>query len=327
MKYVLKSVFAAEIDRYLNILREAGRYIAQFQCSLRNLDKYLADSGHSSKKLDEETISAWLKTRNVCMKTKIKNLSHIKGFVKYLAALGFEADCPDFPNRNQKEYTPYVFSDDELNRIIASADNFEARKKITRASLVFPVLLRILYGCGLRLGEGRSLRWADVDLETGVLTIREAKNKKQRLVPMDASLTNLLADYRAMTRADGICEEYLFENNFHPGSPFQNYTFYGWFVRILRAADIHYTKQNSSERGPCTHCLRHCFVLKSFLKSESESRRFEDTAPILAAYLGHDSAKETEAYLRSNHAVYTQSHQRVDAAIGHLFPEVSFDEI
>ena len=64
--------------------------------------------------------------------------------------------------------------------------------------------------------------------------------------------------------------------------------------------------------------------MKSFLKSELEGRRYEDTAPFLAAYLGHDSAKDTESYLSSNHAVYTQSHQRVDIAIGDVFPEVNF---
>lgn len=68
------------------------------------------------------------------------------------------------------------------------------------------------------------------------------------------------------------------------------------------------------------------FSLKSFLKSESEGRWFEDTAPVLAAYLGHEGPGETEKYLNSNHSVYMRSHQRVSAAIGHLFPEVNFDE-
>jgi len=170
------------------------------------------------------------------------------------------------------------------------------------------------------------LCWTDVDLENGVLTIREAKNLKQRFVPMDDSLTNLLRDYKEMTYDDGICNEYLFESDLHPGNPFKNNTFYEWFSRVLKAAGINYAKHNNRKRGPCPHCLRHCFTMKSFLKSDSEGRRFEDTAPFLAEYLGHDSAKETEAYLQSNHTVYTQSHQRVNAAIGHLFPEVSFNE-
>ncbi len=325
MIYIFKSAFSSEMVQHLTLLHNAGKYIFQIQSSLTDLDKYLVANGFTSKVLDANTISAWLKTRDVSMKTKIKNLSHVKGFVKYLASLKIEASCPELP-KMQHEYVPYVFSDAEIKRIVSAADNFEARNSLTRSVLVFPVLLRILYGCGLRLGEGRSLRWTDADLENGVLTIREAKNLKQRFVPMDDSLTNLLKDYKKMTHSDGICCEYLFESDLHPGKPFKNNTFYEWFTRVLKVADVNYAKLNTRKRGPCPHCLRHCFTLKSFLKSDNEGRRFEDTAPFLAAYLGHDSAKETEAYLRSNHTVYEQSHQRVNAAIGNLFPEVSFDE-
>lgn len=325
MKYVFKSVFASEMNQYLNLLHENGRYIYQVQSSLRDLDRFLITNDFTLKNLSADTISSWLKTRNVSARTKIKNLSHMRGFTKYLISLKIEASYPE-TQKFQSDYIPYVFSDIEIDRIIKSADNFEAREKFTRSTLIFPVLLRILYGCGLRLGEGRSLRWKDVDLEYGILSITQAKNLKQRFVPMDDSLVIVLKDYREMIRVDCICSDYLFESDLHPGSPFKNNTFYEWFSRVLKAADINYAKQDNRKRGPCPHCLRHCFTLKSFLKSDNEGRRFEDTAPFLAAYLGHDSAKETDAYLRSNHSVYTQSHQRVNAAIGHLFPEVNFFE-
>jgi len=178
----------------------------------------------------------------------------------------------------------------------------------------------------MRLGEGISLRWKDVDLERGILTVRKGKNLKERLLPVDASMTELLKDYRAMTQSDGICGDYLFESSRNPGSPFFKSTFHGWFKKAMDVAGIHYARQSAWERGPCPHCLRHCFTLKSFMKSESEGRRFEESAPYLAAYLGHESPKETEAYLSTNHSVYTQSHQRVDATLGYLFPEVNFDE-
>lgn len=325
MSYVFSSVFASEIVRYLNLLREAGRSIYQAQSSLRNLDKFLTGIGLTHRILGAETISAWIKTRNVGARTKAQDIINTNGFAKYLASLGFEASSPE-PLKVHPDYVAYIFSDTELERIMSAADNFAAGKWLTRSVRIFPILLRVLYGCGLRLSEGRSLRWKDVDLENGVLTIREAKNQKQRFVPMNDSLTILLRCYRKMTRFDGICEDYLFESDRNPDSPFKNNTFYEWFAETLSAAGVSYTKHNRRERGPCPHCLRHCFTFKSFLKSENEGRRFEDTAPFLAAYLGHNSPRETEAYLRSNHTMYTQSHQRVNTEIGYLFPEVRFDE-
>jgi integrase len=56
-------------------------------------------------------------------------------------------------------------------------------------SAEFPVLLRILYGCGMRLGEVISLTWNDIDLDKGIITVKAAKNQKQRLVPMSDELT------------------------------------------------------------------------------------------------------------------------------------------
>jgi len=325
MKYVYASVFASEISKYLKLLSESGRYICRIQSSLRSLDKYLAADDLSEKALKEETISAWIKTRNVSTSTKAGDICNVRGFGKYLTSVGFESDCPETP-KVQHTYVPYVFSDAELERIITAADNFEARSKPVQSDMVFPILLRILFGCGLRLGEGRSLLWKDVDLENGVLTIREAKNLKQRFVPMDNSVTALLKSYKTMTRVDNICAEYLFESSCNSGEPFRNNTFYTWFMQILKVAGINYAKQSKHERGPCPHCLRHYFTLKSFLKSESEGRCFEDSAIFLSTYLGHDSPKETEAYLRSSHTVYIQSHKRVNVAVGHVFPEVNFGE-
>ena len=302
MKYVFSSVFAHEMERYLRLLSEAGRYILQIQSSLRSLDGYLTEIAFRDGALYSETVSAWLKTRNVSAGTKAQDIACIKGFARFLVSLGIQANCPESP-KIQSTYVPYLFSDEELARIFSVADNFEAGMKVTRSALIFPILLRLLYGCGLRLGEGRSVRWKDVDLENGVVTIRESKNMKQRFVPMDASMAEILRNYRAMVQADGICGDYLFESHCNPGEPFRNNTFYEWFMKTLDAAGIRYAKHNNRERGPCPHSLRHCFTHKSFLKSEGEGRRFEDTAPFLAAFLGHGSPKETEAYLSSNHSV------------------------
>lgn len=121
--------------------------------------------------------------------------------------------------------------------------------------------------------------------------------------------------------------DYLFESEINPGNPYRQNTFSRWFRQLLEKTDIKHMKRSESERGVCPHCVRHTFTLKSFLKHEDKHERYEDYAPYLAAFLGHDGPKETEEYLRSNYAVYTKSHQRVSAAIGNLFPEVCFDEV
>lgn len=325
MKYIFSSIFASEITQHLDILKEAGRTMPPFYSAFRNLDKYLVISELSNKILTEDILTQWARTLNISSGSKAQYISQINGFVKYLVSVGVPAIGLE-RSKIHSDYVAYIFTEDEFERIFYEADNYKAGKSFSQTPLLFPILLRILYGCGMRVGEGLNLRWKDVDLESGVLTVRKGKNKKQRFVPMSESLTKLLSNYNKVTQFEGICEDYLFESNLNKGNPLRKNTFSEWFARVCCSAGIVYAKKTIHERGPCPHCLRHCFTLKSFLKLEDKGQRFEDTAPTLAAYLGHEGPLETEKYLSSNYVLYVKSHQRVDTAIGYLFPEVTFDE-
>jgi integrase len=314
------------MNNYLELLRAAGRYIEKIKSSLKSLDCYLEKHNYDDKNLAESVLSSWIATKQVKNITKAGMLSDVKGFMRYLSSLGIKAELPDFPIVTS-DYVPYVFSQEEFMKMVSVADNFGfGTIRPIRAAKVFPVLLRILYGCGLRLGEGLSLRWEDIDLEHGIITIRKAKNMKQRFVPMSNSLTQTLMQYKEKVQHENICNDYLFESNYADGKPFKNNSFYEWFVKVLKKSNICYSKQIRTERGLCPHCLRHTFVLHSFLKSENEGRKFEDTSAFLSAYLGHDSTKDTDKYLRASHTVYTSSHQRVNDYIGNLIPDIYFDE-
>lgn len=325
MKYTFASELSNDMYNYLKLLDSSEQSALHIRSTLTSLDKYLITNEYRKRELTEESIIGWLKASDIGSMTKTTCLSRIRGFVKYLNSLGVSAQCPEYP-RAASDYVPYIFSEGELNAIFTAADNFMANKQITHSATIFPFLLRLLYGCGLRLGEGISLRWKDVDLESGVLTIRKAKSLKERFVPMDASTTKMLKIFRNMVFYQNICHDYLFESNIKSGNHFTHMAFQLWFKAVLDAANVIHIELDRHRRGICPHCLRHTFTHNSFLKSEQNGRRFEDTAPFLSAYLGHDSLQETEAYLSANYSIYTKSHQRISDEIENLFPEVCFDE-
>ena len=327
MLYKFRSVLSAEMNEYLELLRVAGRYTAQIESSLKSLDCYLVEHNQENKILATNLITGWLAEKSVKNITKAGILSNVKGFARYLSSFGIKWEIPEYPIV-ENDYIPYIFSYEEFARIVIAADNFGygVIRRPIRATKVFPVLLRVLYSCGLRLGEGLRLEWENIDLENGIITIREAKNMKQRIVPMDRTLTDLLEQYKRKVEHEGICTRYLFESNYAPHKPFKNNSFYDWFIRILKAAGISYSKHNRLERGPSPHCLRHTFVLHSFLKSEKDGIKYENASSFLAAYLGHDSPKQTDKYLKASHTVYTASHERMDNYIGNVFPKIDFDE-
>ena len=319
------SVFAKEMQNHLLLLDEAGWYVKKAKCYLRSLDRFMAENKMTDKVLEEQLVSRWLSSKPVKDETKRNMYSEINRFAKYLSSLGFTAVMPEAP-RQGKDYVPYFFSEDELRRIIHAADNFLGSVRITKATYFFPIVLRLLYCCGLRLGEALSLAWRDVDFMSGVITIRAAKNMKQRFVPLSDSMGGLLAEYRKMVQHMGMCREYLFETDMRYGAdkPMRNLTFESWFGRVLRAVGIECIKDNPNDRGPCPHCLRHLFVYDSFLKSESEGRCFEETVPYLSAFLGHESLSALEKYLSKDYTLYRISHRRVSDYVKDVFPEVSF---
>ena len=81
-------------------------------------------------------------------------------------------------------FLPYIFSHDEVRRILALAASHQGR--FIGASMLRTLIL-VLYCTGLRLGEAVRLRMADVDLDQGTLMIRHSKGRS-RIIAIRADL-------------------------------------------------------------------------------------------------------------------------------------------
>ena len=103
-------------------------------------------------------------------------------------------DCP----KTSDSYVPYIFSDEEIQILLARADSWADKHtdpKICQTDMEFCMLLRMLLGCGFRLGEPLAAKVKDINFQSGTILIRHAKNNKQRVIPMDVTLTQMLERY------------------------------------------------------------------------------------------------------------------------------------
>lgn len=71
------------------------------------------------------------------------------------------------------------------------------------------ILIGLLYGCGLRWMEVRSIRLADLDFDRAQLKMVQEKGKKDRIVPLSEHLIRGLKKYIAAEKPD----EFLFGGN------------------------------------------------------------------------------------------------------------------
>ena len=151
MAFKLKSVLATEMYEYLDLLVGADKDTESYISTFKSLDAYLATENITEKALPDKLLQDWLKTLTSSARSKNGYICRVRKFSRYLTALQIPAVEPDFC-RDTSTYLAYTFSDEEFDSIIAAADNFKANAVESETSYKFPVMLRILYACGLRVG-------------------------------------------------------------------------------------------------------------------------------------------------------------------------------
>lgn len=293
---------------------------------LQIFDEYLCSIDCSDQNLSEEQVTGWIRNLNGKSSSIANVVIVVRIFVEYLKSYGIDPYIPPIP-KICDDYVPYIFSDDEINQIFSIADALKMGKprKNTLIHVEYPMILRIMYGCGLRIGETLSLKMRDADLDIGVLTLKHTKGNKQRIVPMHPSLTEVLKQYCMAMGIVGYPDACLFPT-VNPAEPVTVHNAQHKFNDILAQGDIFLLGRKKHQRGPCMHCLRHVFVFKSFANAEKDGRRIDDSVPFLSIYLGHDSLKEAEKYLKFSSEMFPEAMELFEEYTAQIFPEVNYDE-
>jgi len=319
-EYTFTSIFADEISAYLALRESQGHNARRERYYFLTLDQYLA-AGVKGKALTPEIVEGWLQSLKMRVNNRIVCISHYTQFAKYLHSLGLTAFVPERP-MSDRQYVPYIFSRLELERLFAAADSrfFERESADTKTSkLHFPLILRLLYGCGLRLNEALILRAEDVDLDNGVVLIRKAKGNKDRLIPMDSSLTEIFRQFFVVTGKATNPQALLFENR--KGERRKPGWADGWFQWCLKEAGILKPELQRHSRNICPHCMRHTFAVDSLRKQDLAGVDMYTAAPMLSVYLGHVNFCGTQRYIHMSAENSADIVNKTNAYSKGLFPE------
>lgn len=323
-----KSILKNELSEFL-LIRKAALSKSAFDHDghyLQKFDNYLVQCECCIKELSEDLIMGWMSSLTGKSSSIANEVIVIRIFLSSLNSTGIQAYIPQVP-KVYDDYVPYIFSDIELDRIFMLGDNIKMTKSQPNPCIQFeyPMILRLMYGCGLRIGETLMLRMKDVNLENGVLAMRHTKGDKQRLVPMHASLNSILRSYCMAMGLIGQMESFLFPSA-SLDAPMTTKTAFHKFENILKLSNISLPGRKKHQRGPCLHCLRHVFAFKSFAKAEKDGRGINDSVPYLSIYLGHNSLKETEKYLKFSSEMYPEAMELFEDYTISIFPEGDYEK-
>lgn len=140
------------------------------------------------------------------------------------------------------------------------------------------LIMQVLYGCGLRIGECLSMKIRNVDFENDRLILEDTKNREDSFVPLPAYLKKPLRSY---------IREYLSEDNAN-NYLFQNQNGYGLTVRSFQEKLKKYCKLAKIPQITC-HQFRHNFAINWLMSGG-------DTAS-LQRVLRHKDPKMVNIYL------------------------------
>jgi len=204
----------------------------------------------------------------------------IKLYFATIVESKIEMDKIHRPKR--EKVLPNVLSKEEVKLILNAHSNIKHK-----------AMLSLIYACGLRCGELLSLQPVHIDSKRNIIIIKNAKGKKDRIVPLSPKILVMLRDYYVTFKP----QTYLFEGNIK-GQAYDDRSLQQVMKQALKKAGI--TK-------PATlHWLRHSFATH-LLESGTDLRYIQEL-------LGHNSSKTTEIYTH----VSTKSIQQIKSPFDNL---------
>lgn len=317
-----EKTFTHIVNGYIKEKRAIGYNFEKAAHTLRRIIHLQNDIDHDLPILSEELVNRWIeKTAWENETNRSHRISVLRGLGAYMIRMGCNAKV--IPRRlspyREYPYIPYIFSEQELGLMLRAIDRLCENGISRHSDLIFPIVFRILIGCGTRITETLHIETNDVDLESGTLILRHTKDAKERIIPMAASLGKRFRLYQTKCQ---VFRNFDFTPWFFPnryGLPYSSRTAYELFRKALSVAGI---SHGGKGKGPRLHDLRHTYAVRVLNKWVQAGNNLTTALPYLAIYMGHEGLKASQHYLRLTATMFPELLQTVEKKCGWIIPEV-----
>lgn len=182
------------IDAYVALKTSLGM---SFESPRRVLEQFSREIGNPPMgEVQAEAVAVFLRGRGALSATWALKYRILSGFYRFAISRGHAQSSPLPANvpKLPPPRSPYVYSVDELRRLLDATSVLHINNTPLQAPMC-RMLLILLYGSGLRIGEALHLTLRDIDLIEKIVTVRHTKFFKTRLVPIGPKLAHNLAAY------------------------------------------------------------------------------------------------------------------------------------
>ena len=219
----------------------------------------------------------------------------LKGFFRFAVSRGhiLSAPLPAILPKRPPRFVPHIYSVDELRRLLRATETYQRNRSKIEPATVRAIVL-VLYGAGLRLQEAVNLSAADVNLQDAVLTVRETKFFKTRLVPINRHLCAELIRYSHRSGSPVATVDRPFFTT-RSGGRVNPYTIECCFQRVREEAEVR--RSPDARYQPRLHDLRHTFAVHRLTAWYRQGADVQRLIHHLSVYLGHAHLANTQPYL------------------------------
>jgi integrase len=291
---------------YLAIRRALGFKLREHDRLLDGFLTYLEASAATTITVTD--VVAWATLPGVSPAVSSKRLSVVRAFARHMRCLDPATQIPpaDLVARPAQRRRGYLFSQADIDRLIAVAGGL---RPALRAA-TYQTYFGLLAATGMRKGEAIGLDRGDVDLNAGVVAIRETKFHKHRRLPLHPSTIRALSSYSEAR--DQLCPKPKGSTFFisERGARLAPSSVDRAFHQMLQAAGL--AVQPGAVHHPTIHTLRHNFAVATVRDWHRQGGDPVGKLALLSAYLGHADPAYTYWYLQACPELLALAAQRLE---------------
>lgn len=280
------------VNEYLVFRRGLGFDLKSTEWLLRSFARHVDEIGHAGPVTTEVAVQWAMATSSSDPSAAGRRLSVVRQFARHRAIFDSAIEVPPtgLVHHHQRRKQPHIYSEAEMASLLTQAGLLRPHGGLRPKTYV--AFFSLLISTGIRLSEACHLMPHDVDLANDVLTIRQTKFQKSRLVPLHPTATAALIRYAAFRNMPRTRSGHFFRT--HNSPALKRNTVWRTFSRIRDR--LGWTSQGRAVR-PRIHDIRHTFAVRRLLRWSQDGEDLDGKMLALATYLGHAKVSDTYWYL------------------------------
>ena len=299
------SDLAPKVQQFLDERRRLGFKMQAASRLLSEFVRFVADTDHTGP-LTIDLMVQWasqVQAKHMVdgqadRGTVARRLVVLRPFMRWLQQFEPATEVPDdssvgaLPGR----VSPHIYYEAEMVALLESARELGPSDGLRAAT--YMTLFGLLASTGLRISEALNLNDIDVDLDGGLLTIRQTKFGKSRQVFLHPSAVGPLAAYRALRRQHVRPSQnttfFVSSRGVRRGEPLGERQVHRMFEQLRRQLGW---VDRGGHGQPRIHDIRHSFAVRRLILWYEQGVDLDQRMLALSTYMGHVKISNTYWYL------------------------------